>query len=58
MTPEMKAMTERSKMPYEEQKRRGQAIYNAHIRHLLGAVPGGLVTITELATASQPETPC
>ncbi|MCE2501032.1 MAG: hypothetical protein J4G13_09230 [Dehalococcoidia bacterium] len=26
-------MTERRKMPYDEQKRRGQAIYDAQIRH-------------------------
>ena len=29
-------MTTHERMPYEEQKRRGEEIYNAEIRHLVG----------------------
>jgi hypothetical protein len=41
-------MTERSKMPYEEQKRRGQDIYDAQIRHLIAPEDDGKFVLVDV----------
>lgn len=41
-------MTERSEMPYEEQKRRGQAIYDAQIRHLIATEDEGKFVLVDV----------
>ncbi len=43
-------MTERSKMPYEEQKRLGQAIYDAQIRHLIAPEDEGKYVLVDVLT--------
>ena len=43
-------MTGRSKMPYEEQKRRGQAIYDAQIRHLIAPEDEGKFVLIDVLT--------
>ena len=41
-------MTERSNMPYEEQKRRGQAIYDTQIRHLIAPEDEGKFVLVDV----------
>ena len=43
-------MTERSRMPYEEQKRRGQAIYDAQIRQLIAPEDEGKYVLVDVLT--------
>ena len=43
-------MTERSKMPYEEQKRRGQAVYDDQIRHLIAPEDEGKYVLVDVLT--------
>ena len=43
-------MTERRKMPYEEQKRRGEAIYDAQIRHLIADEDAGKFVLVDVLT--------
>ena len=43
-------MTERRKMPYEEQKRRGQAIYDAQIRHQIAPEDEGKYVLVDVIT--------
>ena len=43
-------MSERSKMPYEEQKRLGQAIYDAQIRHLIAPEDEGKYVLVDVLT--------
>ena len=43
-------MPEREKMSYEEQKRRGQAIYDAQIRHLITPEDAGKFVLVDVLT--------
>lgn len=43
-------MPEREKMSYEEQKRRGQAIYDAQIRHLIAPEDAGKFVLVDVLT--------
>ena len=43
-------MTERRTMPYEEQKRRGEAIYDAQIRHLIAEEDEGKFVLIDVLT--------
>ena len=43
-------MPEREKMSYEEQKRRGQAIYDAQIRHLIDPEDAGKFVLVDVLT--------
>ena len=43
-------MTERKTMSYEEQKRRGEAIYDAQIRHLIAPEDEGKFVLVDVLT--------
>ena len=43
-------MPERKEMPYEEQKRRGEAIYDSRIRHLITPEDEGKFALVDVLT--------
>ena len=47
---EVNVMAMRERMSYEEQKRRGEAIYNAQIRHLIGPEDEGKYVVVDVLT--------